>query len=511
MLAARHITRRFGPVLALDDVDFEARPGEIVALLGENGAGKTTLMNILAGRLRPDAGSIELFGRALRPGAAAAALAAGVAAVHQSPMLFERMTWEENLALGGFGAGAARTARTGFTIDLPEVAARAGAMAARLGFALPAPGVRMEQRSMAERVRMEVLRALSFEPRVLILDEPTGLLAPGELAAFLDVLRRLRGEGRIVILVTHKLAEALAVADRITVLRRGRVVARRVRGEVTERELAVLMIGELAPPPPRPRAMGAVAAVAREIKNLLEIKDLVVERDGRRALDRVSLELAAGEIVGIAGVDGNGQSELVEAMAGARRPGSGLIRAGAAGAENRVGSGGGCAVAVIPENRDLDGLILEMPLWENLLLARPLLARACGRFGWLSGSRAAALCAELLERFRIRAGGPQALAAELSGGNRQRLCVARALESHPRVLVAHNLTRGLDLAATAEAHRMLTAFAGEGGAVLLISSDLDELIALCGRLAVISRGRLRAVGADERSPARLGLLMAGAW
>ncbi|MGZ3619713.1 MAG: ATP-binding cassette domain-containing protein, partial [Candidatus Binataceae bacterium] len=172
MLAARNITRRFGPLLALDGVDFDARPGEIVALLGENGAGKTTLMNILAGRLRPDAGSIELFGRALRPGSPAAALAAGIAAVHQSPMLFERMTWEENLALGGFGAEVARAGRARLTIDLKEVAARAGAMAARLGFALPAPGVRMEQRSMAERVRMEVLRALSFEPRVLILDEP---------------------------------------------------------------------------------------------------------------------------------------------------------------------------------------------------------------------------------------------------------------------------------------------------------------------------------------------------
>jgi ABC-type uncharacterized transport system ATPase subunit len=505
MLVARHITRSFGPVLALDGVDFEARPGEIVALLGENGAGKTTLMNILAGRLRPDAGSIELFGRVMRPGSAAGALAAGVAAVHQSPMLFERMTWEENLALGGFGAGAAHTGGMRFTIDLGQVAARAGAMAARLGFALPSPGVRMEQRSMAERVRMEVLRALSFEPRVLILDEPTGLLAPGELAAFLDVLRRLRGEGRIVILVTHKLAEALAIADRITVLRRGRVVARRARGEVTEHELAVLMIGELAPPSQRAPTTRAVGAVA------LEVKDLVVERDGWRALDGVSLEIAAGEIVGIAGVDGNGQSELVEAMAGVRRPGSGSIRVGAANAQYPEDCGGGGAIAVIPENRDLDGLVLEMPLWENLLLARPLLARACGRFGWLSASRAAALCAELLERFHIRAAGPQALAAELSGGNRQRLCVARALESRPRVLVAHNLTRGLDLAATAEVHRMLATFAGEGGAVALISSDLDELIALCGRLAVISRGRLRAVGADERDPTRLGLLMAGAW
>jgi simple sugar transport system ATP-binding protein len=507
MLAARNITRRFGPLLALDGVDFDARPGEIVALLGENGAGKTTLMNILAGRLRPDAGSIELFGRALRPGSPAAALAAGIAAVHQSPMLFERMTWEENLALGGFGAEVARAGRARLTIDLKEVAARAGALAARLGFALPAPGVRMEQRSMAERVRMEVLRALSFEPRVLILDEPTGLLAPGELTAFLDVLQRLRGEGRIVILVTHKLAEALAVADRITVLRRGRVVAHRARGEVTEDELAVLMIGELAPPfkgAPTAGAGGARAVEEKtllEMKGLLEIQNLAVERDGWRALDGVSLAVAAGEIVGIAGVDGNGQSELVEAIAGVRRPLAGLIRA----------SGGSGAIALIPENRDLDGLVLDMPLWENLLLARPLLGRACGRFGWLSASRALALCVQLLERFHIRAAGPKALAAELSGGNRQRLCVARALESRPRVLVAHNVTRGLDLAATAEVHRMLAEFAAEGGAVLLISSDLDELVALCGRLCVLSRGRLRAVGADERDPARLGLLMAGAW
>ena len=237
------------------------------------------------------------------------------------------------------------------------------------------------------------------------------------------------------------------------------------------------------------------------MKVLLEIQNLAVERDRWRALDGLSLTVAAGEIVGIAGVDGNGQSELVEAIAGVRRPLAGLIRA----------DGGAGAIAVIPENRDLDGLVLDMPLWENLLLARPLLGRACGRFGWLSASRAFALCAQLLERFHVRTAGPRALAAELSGGNRQRLCVSRALESHPRVLVAHNVTRGLDLAATSEVHRMLAEFAAEGGAVLLISSDLDELVALCGRLCVLSRGRLRAVGADERDPARLGLLMAGAW
>ncbi len=496
MLAACQITRRFGRLVALDRVDFEAGPGEIHALLGENGAGKTTLMNILAGRLRPDGGAVELFGRALRPGSPAAALAAGVAAVHQSPMLFERMTWEENLALGGFRARGART-------DLKEVTARAGELAARLGFALPEPGARIERRSMAERVRLEILRALSFEPRVLILDEPTGLLAPGELAAFLEMLRRLRGEGRIVILVTHKLAEALAVADRITVLRRGRVAARLAAAEVTEAELARLMIGELASPAQVARPAGAHGGVA------LALEGLAVEQDGRRVLDEVSLTVNAGEIVGIAGVDGNGQSELVEALAGMRRAAGGRIRLG--GPCGDAHAIDGAALAVIPENRDLDGLILDMPLWENLMLAPALIKRTAGRTRWLSATRAAALCAALLERFRIRAASPFARAAELSGGNRQRLCVARALESRPRVLVAHNVTRGLDLRATAEVHQMLAEFAAAGGAVLLISSDLDELLARCARLAVISRGRLRMVGADERDPARLGLLMAGAW
>jgi simple sugar transport system ATP-binding protein len=237
----------------------------------------------------------------------------------------------------------------------------------------------------------------------------------------------------------------------------------------------------------------------------LEIKDLVVDRGGWRALDSIDLAVSAGEIVGIAGVDGNGQNELVEAIAGVRVPTSGSIRTVA----NHV-EPGDSGIAVIPENRDLDGLVLEMPLWENLMLARPLAARACGRFGWFSTARGHRICADLLRRFRIRAPGPQTPAAALSGGNRQRLCVARALESRPRILVAHNVTRGLDLTATAEVHRMLTAFAAAGGAVLLLSSDLDELNALCSRLAVMSRGRLRMVGPDERDPARLGLLMSGA-
>ncbi|HYA35651.1 MAG TPA: ATP-binding cassette domain-containing protein, partial [Candidatus Binataceae bacterium] len=240
MVEARSISKRFGKVVALDGVDFGARPGEIHALVGENGAGKTTLMNIFAGRLRPDAGAATLDGQPLR--FSGAMVMRGIATVHQTPLMFDRMTWEENLALGGFGLNRAIN-------DFDAVAEGASALAERLGFELPPRGGWVGERSVAERVRLEVIRALSFDPRVLILDEPTGVLAPGELSAFLDMLRRLRTEGRTVILITHKLGEALAVADRITVLRRGRVVATKTTDQTNEAELAHLMIGELVADP----------------------------------------------------------------------------------------------------------------------------------------------------------------------------------------------------------------------------------------------------------------------
>ncbi|MGH7947926.1 MAG: ATP-binding cassette domain-containing protein, partial [Candidatus Binataceae bacterium] len=238
MLKVAAITKRFAGTLALDRVDFEARAGEIHALLGENGAGKTTLMNVLAGTLRPDSGTASLDGVALTAGSPHAALRAGIAAVHQSPLLFERMTWEENLALGGFGGDQAR-------LDLAAVVAQATSEARKLGFELPPKGALIEERSLGERVRLEVLRALSFNPRVLILDEPTSLLAPLELSGFLGLLRRLKTEGRIVVLITHKLAEARAVADRLTVLRQGQVAMRTTPAESSEADLARAMIGEL--------------------------------------------------------------------------------------------------------------------------------------------------------------------------------------------------------------------------------------------------------------------------
>jgi len=497
VLSATAITRRFGRTLALDRVDFRAYPGEIHALVGENGAGKSTLINIFAGRLKPGSGTVALNGEALVTGSAHAALKAGIAAVYQSPMLFERMSWEENLALGGFGT---RTLLN----DLAGAAGRARTIAAGLGFKLPPDGAPVERRSVGERVRLEILRALSFEPRVLILDEPTGVLAPAELEAFVDTLRRLRAAGRIVVIITHKLAEAIAVADRVTVLRHGRVVATRTAGETSAAELARLMIGDVAASPTkstkaRLRTPDDSAPIAVHGAPALVVENLTLAGEGRRLLDGVSFSVAAGEIAGVAGVDGNGQRELVEVMAGLRKPTAGRLRV----VPDRQ------ALAVIAQNRDLDGLILDMPLWENLLLARAVRERFARR-GWLQRSSAMAFCAGVLDRYPIRSAGAASLAAALSGGNRQRLAVARALAGDPRVLVVHDVCRGLDLHATAEVHRRLREFAAAGGAVLLISSDLDELMALSSSLHVMTRGRLVAATAADRDAERIGLLMSGA-
>ncbi|HEV3114116.1 MAG TPA: ATP-binding cassette domain-containing protein [Candidatus Binataceae bacterium] len=490
LLQATAVSKRFGATLALDAVNFSAHPGEIHALLGENGAGKTTLMNVIAGHLRADAGVVMLDGAALKAGSPQAALRAGIATVHQSPMLFEHLSVAENLALGGF-------VRHG--VALPQVAERAAAMAQQLGFALRLDQKTLAGLSIAQRMRLEILRALSFEPRVLILDEPTGLLAPSELSGFLDLLRALRDRGRSVILITHKLAEAMAVADRITMLRDGRVAGETAPAQTTAEELAALMVGDAVPLPRRGDVRDG------RLAEVLTVAGLGLEVDGATVLDDISLRLAAGEILAIAGVDGNGQRELTEILAGARRASHGriLLDGQPAGADAMR------RIAVIPQSRDHEGLILDMELWENLLLA-PALRRQMQWAGLQRRDAAIALCRRMVDRFAIRARGPRQKAAALSGGHRQRLMVARAIAARPAVLVAHDLTRGLDVSATTEVGRMVREFADQGGAVVLISTDLDEIFALGDRIAVISRGQLVEVADEDRSAQRVGLLMAGA-
>ncbi len=485
MLVATGITKRFGPTLALDRVDFQARAGSIHALIGENGAGKSTLINILAGRLFADSGAVAIDGAPLSVRSPAASLRAGIAAVFQSPMLFEQMSWEENLALGGF-------APTGIRLDLAAVRNRARAIAEPLTVSLPRDNALIATLSVSDRVRLEIIRALSYRPRVLILDEPTSLLGPAELAHFLDLLRHLRGEGRVVILVTHKLGEALAVADNITVMRGGGKVAEKHARETDETELARLMIGEL------PEASAAPEQGAASGDLALELDNIVLEHQGRRVLDRASLQVNRGEIVGVAGVDGNGQSELAAMLAGALQPLSGIIAPGAKD-----------AIAVLPQHRDRDGLILDLTLWENLLLARPVRRRFIGPLGGIRRTAARDFSTAALTHYGIRAPSSEVIANALSGGNRQRLTIARALASDPAVIVAHDFCRGLDFNATVEVHRRLRAYAAAGGAVLLISTDLEEIFALCHRIYVISNGRLTEVPGDQRTSDHLGLLMAG--
>jgi simple sugar transport system ATP-binding protein len=277
------------------------------------------------------------------------------------------------------------------------------------------------------------------------------------------------------------------------VLRHGRVVFRTLAAETSVSDLARTMIGDL---PPKP----SVTRAPSQSEVALSIVDITLQVDGNRVLDQISLTLRAGEVAGLAGVDGNGQSEFVDILAGARRADSGQVRVAQSGD----------ALAVVPENRDTVGLNLGMSLWENLLLVRPIRKQNTRR-GWIDSASAINLCNELLDRLEIRALGPEVPALSLSGGNRQRLEVARAIASHPKVIVAHNVCRGLDLAGTAEVHQTLADFATAGGAVLLISSDLDELLGVCGRLFVISHGRVRETNESEHNSEKLGLLMAGNW
>jgi len=489
VLAAKSITKQFGRIRALAGVDFVASRGEIHALLGENGAGKSTLIRILTGILRPDSGQVTLNRIPLQVGSAATALRRGIAAVYQTPMLFERMTWEENLALGRLNQRR---------LDFVQVTAEAQAVAADLGFTLPPPRTLVEELSVPERVRLEILRALRSHPQVLILDEPTSILSPTELQPFLALLCRLRSQGRTVVLVTHKLAEALAVADHVTILRAGKVVGETAACHTNEAELARLMMGE-----DRPRPSSAPTERRQPGKPVVQLHQITVRSADRLVLDRVSLTLHSGAIVGIAGVERNGQEELVEVIAGVRSASSGSIVVADPNCDRRE------AIAIVPQDRDGDGLILELSLWENLLLAPRLRRRLVSRHGWIRRASAIQLCEEIISLFNVRAYSAKVPVGSLSGGNRQRFLIARTLAATPAVIAACDISRGLDFSAAAELRARLCEYARRGGAVLLISADLEELFELCDRLYVINRGRVAEVRLGQQNMAEIGLMMAG--
>jgi simple sugar transport system ATP-binding protein len=488
------VTRRFGSVVANDDVSLELEAGEIHALVGENGAGKSTLMRVLAGLVAPDAGRIERDGREVKVRGPADAIRLGIGMVHQHYMLVDPLSVAENVVLGREPAG---------TLGLfkrPAAERQVADMARRYGLPVD-PKAPVRALSVGGQQRVEILKAFHRGARVLVLDEPTAVLTPHEVDELMRVLRELRERGVTIVLITHRLAEVRAVADRVTVMRAGRVVGNAAVSEVTDELLAEWMIGRPLEtlPPPLESSTGDVLLEARELSAL----------DDRRlpAVRKVSFQVRAGEIVGIAGVEGNGQHELVECLTGLRRTTGGEVRIGGLRAPRGVRARLRLGFAHVPGDRIRRGLIGEMTLAENVLLGR---LHESGRGPGLRKRAIEAESRALLEASGIEPADPSLEAAALSGGNQQMLVVARELARGARVLVVAHPTRGLDLAAAATVRARLRRERNEGRAVLLVSSDLPELLALSDRLHVMYEGRLtletQPSATDERT---LGLYMTG--
>jgi general nucleoside transport system ATP-binding protein len=479
-------------VPVLDRVSLEVAPGEVLALLGENGAGKSTLMNVLAGLVRPDAGSLELAGEPvdLARWGPRGARARGIGMVHQHSALVPALTVAENLCFGEAGLW--------FRPDAELRAAEA--LSRRFELEVPVER-RVEELSPGQRQRAEILRALGRGARLLILDEPTAVLTPGEAGALFAAVERLRGAGRAVIFISHKLAEVEQVADRVAILRRGRVVGNLVAGERDARELGRLMLGRDLPPlERRAAAPGAVRLALRGLS-----VPGVTERSRLRGLD---LELRGGEILGVVGIDGNGQRELEEALAGVRKPSAGWVELDGRRVPLTPRALRRAGLAHLSGDRERAGLVPGMSLTENFILKGSWDDRRFFRGGRIDRRAAARAAAEAATRFGVTPCEPDRDIGSLSGGNAQKLAVARELDGDPAVLVAVNPTRGLDVGSARFVHEQLLARRAAGGAVLLISSELDEVLALADRVVALVRGELRAVppGADR---AAIGAILLG--
>ena len=487
------IGKRFGALSANEAIDLELRRGEILALLGENGAGKTTLMNILFGHYVADAGTISVAGlddtlAPLAPGSPQAALDAGVGMVHQHFALAESLTVLENVVLGTRSLAS-------LNLDLSGARRKLIALMAESGLDVP-PDRRVSRLSVGEKQRLEILKVLYRGARILVLDEPTAVLTPQEVGGLFAVLRRLVASGLSVIFISHKLNEVLAIADRIAVLRAGRKVADRAAAGVDRAVLAELMVGhDITQSRRTPRAPGPP---------LLMLTKVTVRDPHRRAgLASASLTVHAGEIVGVAGVSGNGQSALAGVIAGTMAPTDGVVTLDGEALNPTPHASIAAGVGRIPEDRHHEGIVGALSIAENLALET--LRGAFLKFDAMRTRAAAAIRA-----YDVRCPGPDAPIQLLSGGNIQKVILARVFERAPRVVLANQPTRGLDVGATAEVHRRLLEARARGVAIVLISEDLDELLALSDRVAVIARGALSPpLAVESVTKEQLGLMMAG--
>ena len=492
----RGITKRFPGIVANDAVDFDLRPGEVHALLGENGAGKSTLVNILYGLYTPDEGEIRVRGQQVVMHSPRDAIAQGIGMVHQHFMLIPVMTVAENVVL------ADEPRQGGVLLDYREAERRVHELAARFKFAID-PGARIQNISVAQQQRVEILKALYRKADILILDEPTAVLTPQEATELFEILRGLIAEGLSVIFITHKLDEVLEISDRITTLRRGKKVETIPREGATEAGLAKMMVG-------REVLLSVDKKPAEPGERMLIVENLSVKDDrGLPAVRDVSFEVRAGEIVGIAGVDGNGQSELIDALTGLRKPDSGRVVVGgddvtSASVRKHLDDG----LGHIPEDRQRRGLVLEFTLAENLAFfayRRPPVSR----LGWLSPRRMIDRARDLLRAYDVRGGGPQTRASALSGGNQQKVVLAREVERDPQVLVAAQPTRGLDVGAIEFVHRRLIEERDVGRAILLVSFELEEVLSLSDRILVVFEGRIVGEYPPTATQEELGLAMVG--
>ncbi len=495
----RQVTKRFPGVVANERVDFEAAAGEVHALLGENGAGKTTLSNILTGLYRPDEGEIELYGELVRFRSPREALHAGIGMVHQHFRLVPTFTVAENILLGDD-----RAEGRAFILHPRTIERKVAELGARYGLTVD-PRAHIWQLSVGEQQRVEVLKALYRDARILILDEPTAVLTPQEAQSLFETLRAMAAEGKTVIFISHKLHEVMAVADRVTVLRGGRRVSTVSASESTQRSLAALMVGR-------------EIAVAHRVPRAFPVGDVLLEADqvsvagdrGGLAVKGVSLEIRAGEIVAVAGVAGNGQRELAEAVAGVRDLETGVVRVDGRDlhpGDPRAAIAAG--VAYIPEDRLGTGLAPSLSVAANVVL-KSYRAPPVSHGPVLMLGRMRKLAVSLLRRYDVKAPGPDTPVRNLSGGNLQKLVLGREFDGERRALIAAQPTRGLDVGAIETVHAYLREAAAKGLAVLLLSEDLDEIRALADRIVVMYEGEIRGeLDAETATVEEIGYLMAG--
>ena len=496
VLEMRGITKRFPGIVANDHVDFDLRKGEVHALLGENGAGKSTLMNILYGLYKPDEGEILSRGQKVSFHSAKNAIDRGIGMVHQHFMLIPVMTVAENIVL------ATEPTTAGVLLDYDEAVKRVRDISERFGLAVN-PTARVENISVGQEQRVEILKALYRGAEILILDEPTAVLTPQEAGELFGIIKSLQAEGTSIIFISHKLNEVLEIADRITVLRRGKKIDTVPREGATEAGLAKMMVG-------REVLLRVEKKAAEPGDVLLDVSDLQVNDDRNLpAVQDVSFVVRAGEIVGIAGVEGNGQSELIEAITGLRRAEGGQIAVAGqvmahASARKMLDAG----VGHIPEDRQRRGLVLEFTIAENIAL-HDYCYPPDSRWGWLFPRRLVERARNLIREFDVRGGGPNTRAGALSGGNQQKVVAAREVARDPKVLIAAQPTRGLDVGAIEFLHRRLIEERDEGRAILLVSLELDEVMSLSDRLLVMYEGRVVGEHGADASEEEIGLEMLG--